>query len=138
MGKKILIVDDDQVILDSLQEYLAEAGYTVLLAADGISGFERIVKEKPDLIVTDILLPRLHGIAVCEKIRSDDDLRSIPIILMTGVYKDVNMRLYVYKGLADDFIEKPFLESDLLAKIERLLGRGAEGNISRTSPQGDH
>lgn len=124
MGKKILIVDDDQVILDSLQEFLAGAGYEVLLAADGISGFERIVKEKPDLIVTDILLPRLHGIAVCEKIRSDDDLRSIPIILMTGVYKDVNMRLYVYKGLADDFIEKPFLESDLLSKIERLLGRG--------------
>lgn len=123
MGKKILIIDDDQVIQDSLREYLTEAGYAVELAGDGVGGFMQISKEKPDIVVTDILLPRLHGIALCEKLRSDDELRFIPIILMTGVYKDVNMRMVVYKGLADDFIEKPFLEADLLSKIERLLGR---------------
>ena len=96
------------------------------MAADGISGFELIAREKPDLIVTDILLPRMHGIALCEKIRGNDDLRSIPIILMTGVYKDVNLRMYVYKGLADDFIEKPFHETALLGKIEHLLGCGSD------------
>jgi len=125
MGKKILIIDDDRVIQDSLQELFTEAGYTVHLAADGISGFELIGREKPDIIVADILLPRMHGVALCEKIRGDEDLRHIPIILMTGVYKDVNLRMYVHKGLADDFIEKPFRDTDLLGKIEHFLGRGA-------------
>jgi DNA-binding response OmpR family regulator len=123
MGKKILIIDDDRVIQDSLQEFFTDAGYLVHLAADGISGFELITREKPDIIVTDILLPRMHGIALCEKIRGNDELCNIPIILMTGVYKDVNLRMYVHRGLADDFIEKPFRETELLSKIEHFLGR---------------
>ncbi len=126
MGKKILIVDDDLVIQDSLQELFADAGYAVHLAADGISAFDLISREKPDLIVADILLPRMHGIALCEKIRDSDELRNIPIILMTGVYKDVNLRMYVHKGLANDFIEKPFREAELLSKIEHFLGPGTD------------
>jgi DNA-binding response OmpR family regulator len=122
MGKKILIIDDDRVIRDSLQELFTDAGYVVHLAADGISGFELITGEKPDIIVCDILLPRMHGIALCEKVKGNDDLRNIPIILMTGVYKDVNLRMYVHKRLADDFIEKPFRETELLGKIEHFLG----------------
>lgn len=128
MGCRILIVDDDHIIRESLQEHLVGAGYDVLLATDGIGGFEQVEKEKPDLIVTDILLPRMHGIALCEKVKGSDDWHHIPIILMTGVYKDVNLRMYVHKRLADDFIEKPFHEEALLAKIERLLGRPAEKN----------
>lgn len=131
MGKKILIIDDDRVIQDSLQELFTDAGYVVHLAADGVSGFELIIREKPDIIVTDILLPRMHGIALCEKIRGNDDLRNIPIILMTGVYKDSNLRLYVHKGLADDFIEKPFREAELLSKIEHFLGCGTDKLESR-------
>jgi DNA-binding response OmpR family regulator len=126
MGKRILIIDDDRIILESLQELFSEAGYSVFVAADGISGFDLIAREKPDLVVADILLPRMHGIALCEKIRASDEFRYIPIILMTGVYKDVNLRMYVHKGLADDFIEKPFKEKDLVAKIEHLLGGGSQ------------
>jgi two-component system response regulator AdeR len=126
MGNNILVIDDDQVIRDSLKEHLANAGYAVQLAADGISGFELAAREKPDLIVVDILLPRMHGIALCEKVKGSDELHHIPIILMTGVYKDVNLRMYVYKHLADDFIEKPFHEWELLAKIERLIGKAPE------------
>ncbi|MCX6557090.1 MAG: response regulator [Candidatus Aminicenantes bacterium] len=129
MGSKILIIDDDPIIRDSLQELLSNAGYAVLLAADGISGFELVAREKPDLIVADILLPRMHGIALCEKVKGSDELRYIPIILMTGVYKDVNLRMYVHKRLADDFIEKPFREGDLLAKIERLIGKPPEKSV---------
>jgi len=135
MGKKILIVDDDRVIRDSLQELFTDAGYIVHLAVDGISGFELISREKPDIIVTDILLPRMHGVALCEKIRGIDELRQIPIILMTGVYKDVNLRMYVYKGLADDFIEKPFHEAELLSKIEHFLGCGTDKVDSQVSPK---
>jgi DNA-binding response OmpR family regulator len=133
MGKKILIIDDDQVIQDSLQELFSDAGYAVLLAADGISGFELIIREKPDLILTDILLPRMHGIALCEKIKARADLKDIPVILMTGVYKDINLRMYVHKGLADDFIEKPFHETELLSKIKHFLGRGTDNIDSQPS-----
>jgi two-component system, OmpR family, alkaline phosphatase synthesis response regulator PhoP len=143
MGKKILIIDDDRVIQDSLQELFTEAGYAVLLAADGVSGFDLVTREKPDMVISDILLPRMHGIALCEKIRASDDLQQIPIILMTGVYKDVNLRMYVHKGLADDFIEKPFRETELLAKIEHFLGHAdkvdsqpAAGHASL--PERDH
>jgi DNA-binding response OmpR family regulator len=126
MGKSIVIIDDDCIIQDSLQEFFSADGYTVHLAADGISGLELVAREKPDVVVVDILLPKMHGIALCEKIKADADLRDIPIILMTGVYKDTNLRLYVHKGLAVDFIEKPFQPKDLLGKIELLLCRSIQ------------
>jgi len=133
MGKRIVIIDDDHVIQESLQELFSDAGYTVALASDGASGFDLIVREKPDLVVADILLPRLHGIALCEKIRATEEFKHIPIVLMTGVYKDVNLRMYVYKGLANDFIEKPFQGKDLLAKVERLVGGDQEKVESHTA-----
>jgi len=138
MGMRIVIIDDDRVIQESLQEMLSEAGYSVAVASDGVSGFDLISREKPDLVVADILLPRMHGVALCEKIRASGELRLMPVILMTGVYKDVNLRMYVHKGLANDFIEKPFREGELLAKIGRLLGTGTEGTAphppSRSTP----
>ena len=123
MSKKIAIIDDDRVIQESLQDFFSDAGFSVFVAADGSSGLDLISRERPDLVVADILLPRMHGVALCEKLRASSDFRHIPIILMTGVYKDVNLRMYVHKGLADDFIEKPFRDKDLLAKIENLIGK---------------
>ena len=131
MGKRIVIIDDDHVIQETLQDLFSDAGYAVALAADGASGFDLIVREKPDIVVADILLPRLHGIALCEKIRATEEFKHIPIVLMTGVYKDVNLRMYVHKGLANDFIEKPFQGRDLLAKVELLLGGDQEQVESR-------
>lgn len=126
MDKRIAIIDDDHIIQESLQELLGEAGYAVTLAADGVSGYELVKRENPDLVLADILLPRMHGIDLCEKIRACPELSQVPIILMTGVYKDVNLRMYVHKGLAQDFIEKPFREKDLMGKIERLIGKPPE------------
>lgn len=135
MTKKIAIIDDDHIIQESLQEFLGDAGYAVSLAADGASGYELVAREKPDLVLADILLPRLHGIALCEKIRANEEFKGMAIILMTGVYKDVNLRMYVHKGLADDFIEKPFRDKDLLAKIERFIGPGAERALAQPAAQ---
>lgn len=126
MSQKIAIIDDDCIIQETLQESFAEAGYTVFIAQDGASGFELISREKPDLVLVDILLPRMHGVALCEKLKASPEFSRIPIILMTGVYKDVNLRMYVHKGLADDFIEKPFRERELLDKIESLIGKPAK------------
>ena len=135
MGKRIVIIDDDHIIQESLQEVFCDAGYIVTLAADGSSGLDLISRERPDLVVADILLPRMHGVALCEKLRASSDFRHIPIILMTGVYKDVNLRMYVYKGLADDFIEKPFQGKDLLKKVEHLLGAVPEKAEAQPAPR---
>ena len=127
MGKRIVIIDDDHVIQESLQELFTRCrlrGFRGRLTAS--AGYELITREKPDMVVADILLPRMHGVALCEKIQGQRRIQAIPIILMTGVYKDVNLRMYVHKGLAEDFIEKPFREKELLAKIEHFIGAAEE------------
>ncbi len=121
MGKKIVIVDDESTIRDSLQELLIEKGFDVLHAGDGESGYDLIARENPDLLIIDILLPKLDGIDLCGKIRKNIQLKHIPIILMTGIYMDFNFRLKIQRGIADDFIVKPLKFDELLAKIDKLL-----------------
>jgi two-component system alkaline phosphatase synthesis response regulator PhoP len=121
MGKKIVIVDDESTIRDSLQELLIEKGFDVLHAGDGENGYDLIARENPDLLIIDILLPKLDGIDLCGKIRKNIQLKHIPIILMTGIYMDFNFRLKIQRGIADDFIVKPLKHDELLAKIDKLL-----------------
>ena len=136
-GKKILIIDDERIILESLRIFINDSGYEVHQAVDGISGFEMVEKEKPDLIVVDILLPGLNGVALCEKLRSNELYRHIPVVLMTGVYKDSSLCMYVHKGLANDFIEKPFMDNELLIKIDRLLGSGQDKLLAEADTEKD-
>lgn len=119
--KKILVVDDETVVRESLEEILTEKGFTVLKADDGESGYDLIAQETPDLLIIDILLPKLDGIALCEKIRKNSKLKHIPIILITGIYMDFNFRMKIQRGIADDFIVKPIRHDDMLAKIDKLL-----------------
>ena len=119
--KRILVVDDETVVRDSLEEILTEKGFIVLKADDGESGYDLIAQETPDLLIIDILLPKLDGIALCEKIRKNSKLKHIPIILITGIYMDFNFRMKIQRGIADDFIVKPIRHDDLLAKIDKLL-----------------
>ena len=121
MGKKIIVVDDESTIRDSLQELLAEKGFDVLQASDGESGYDLIAQENPDLLIIDILLPKIDGIDLCGKIRKNIKLKHIPIILMTGIYMDFNFRLKIQRGIADDFIVKPLNFDEILTKIDKLL-----------------
>jgi DNA-binding response OmpR family regulator len=121
MGKKILIIDDDKDMINLLQLRLEQQGYQVISARDGASGYELIEKENPDLIISDLLIPRLHGFELCKKVKENAQLRHIPIILMTAVYKKTSYKVEGKKYGADDYIQKPFEFPDLLAKIERLI-----------------
>jgi DNA-binding response OmpR family regulator len=118
---KILIIEDDQNSRESWKRVLMENGFEVFEAGDGESGIRLIEQELPDLLLCDILLPQTDGIKVCEKIRESEPISRIPIILTSGVFKDLSFRMNVIKRLADDFIEKPFTEADLLAKINKIL-----------------
>lgn len=121
MKKKILIIDDDKFFSESLKEVLLHAGYEVILALESKSGYDLIEQEKPDLLLIDILIPGVDGVSLCEKIRQNDLLQHIPIILMTGVFTDLDIRAHVRRGIADDFIIKPYREEDLISKIKKFL-----------------
>lgn len=119
--RKILVIDDDRVTRELLSNVLTRAGYEVVLAEDGVSGVEKAAGEKPDLVITDGLLPKLHGFRVCKAIK---ELESPPkVIVLTGLYtKPTYRREVTHQYLADDLLTKPAGPADLLACIEKHLG----------------
>lgn len=122
MAKKILVIEDEDNLGQSIKTFLEQYDYQVSCISDGISGLEAVRGEKPDLILTDLLLPRLHGFDICRTVKGDNQLREIPLIVMTAVYKNAIHKLEAKRMGVEDFIEKPLNFSELLKKVERLLG----------------
>jgi len=118
---KILFVDDDKGIRESWQLILEQVGYDVVIAPDAETGLEIAEKENPDLLITDILLPHMDGMALCKKVREIPKLKQIRIILITGVFKDIDFRIKLEKGIADCFVLKPIDKDELLKKIKELI-----------------
>lgn len=118
---KILFVDDDQRLRETWQMILEDKGYEVVLSADAETALETATKEIPDLLITDILLPHMDGMALCGKIREIPKLGQIKIILITGVFKDIEFRVKLDKSMADGFLTKPFNKDELLKKVKELL-----------------
>ncbi len=119
---KILIVEDDPSIQALLHDFLEEAGYTVAAAADGVQAIEKYTEQTFDLILLDIMLPKMDGYAVCEVIRQKSD---VPVIMLTALDSEESQ----IKGLdlqADDYITKPFSMPVLLRKIAAVLRRSAK------------
>jgi CheY-like chemotaxis protein len=119
-GKKILIADDDPPLRKVLGKILTDAGYDVVLAEDGESAVEKAASERPHLVITDGLMPKMHGFLVCKAIKQ---MESPPkVILLTAVYTKRNYKWEVREQYgADDFLTKPFELSELLACIEKHL-----------------
>lgn len=119
MDKKILIIDDEKTIVDILRYNLEKEGYTTIEAYDGEQGLNMALNQKPDLILLDIMLPKMDGFEVCKKIRQT---LSTPIIMLTAREEEVDQVLGLKLG-ADDYITKPFKTRVLIAKIETTLRR---------------
>jgi len=119
--KKILIVDYDVTGLDYLAKLLKTNKYQVVKATDGRAGYEAYVSGKPDLVVLEAMLPKMHGFDLCQKISRESEGR-VPVIIVTGLYKGPKYRREALNGLgASDFFEKPLDPAALLAAIKRLL-----------------
>lgn len=133
MEKKILIVDDEKPIVDILKFNLGKEGYATIEAYDGEAAVEMALKQKPDLILLDIMLPKMDGFTVCRKLRQQI---STPIIMLTAKAEEVDKVLGLELG-ADDYITKPFSTRELMARVKanlrRSTGEGTEtgtgGNI---------
>ena len=125
---KILVVDDDQNICELLRLYLEKEGYTVEIVNDGMAAVEAFQSAQPDLVLLDIMLPRLDGWQVCREIRRFSDK---PIIMLTAKGEDMDKILGLEYG-ADDYITKPFNPLELVARVKSQLRRYTQlGNLNQ-------
>jgi DNA-binding response OmpR family regulator len=124
LGKKnrVLVIDDDENMLFLLENILLDAKYKVFTAKSGKEGIERAKKLSPDIIILDIMMPELDGLATILKMKSSDETRSIPIIMCTAVKEGEDEIVARNLGVAD-FCRKTAQMEDLLEKIERVLNR---------------
>jgi two-component system, OmpR family, alkaline phosphatase synthesis response regulator PhoP len=120
--KRILVVDDEIYIVHILEFSLTMEGYTVLTAFDGDEALRVIEQEHPDLVVLDIMMPKLDGYEVCRRLRKDDRFVALPVILLSAKGRNLDREIGLQAG-ADDYITKPFSPRKLLEKIRELLER---------------
>ena len=122
MEKRILIIEDDRHIQNILKEFLSANGYIIDTANDGVEGIEKFHNSNPDLILLDLMLPKVDGFAVCEIVRQDS---LVPIIMLTAK-NDSYSQIKGFHVLADDYITKPFSLPLVVCRIEAVLRRVAE------------
>lgn len=122
MNKKILVVDDEPHLLLLMEARLKASGYEVLTAADGQTALEMAKKQNPDLMILDLMLPKMDGYKVCALLKKDMRYSRIPIILFSARAQQEDMKMGEEVG-ADAYITKPFEPKRLLAKMEELISK---------------
>jgi CheY-like chemotaxis protein len=120
MGKVILIVEDDPKSLTLTKDLLKISGYTTIQATDGKQGVELAKAAKPDLILMDIMMPKMDGYAACHDIKADQATRNIPVVMLTAVGYELNKKFAKQVG-ADGYVTKPFGRQELIDAISPLL-----------------
>ena len=121
MPKKILIVDDEVNIVISMEFLIKQAGYELDIARDGEEALEKVSSFQPDLILLDVMMPKINGFEVCRRIRSNPDWQNVKVVMLTAKGREVE----VTKGLAlgaDSYIIKPFSTKELMAEVKNILG----------------
>lgn len=117
---RILVVDDDRAVRESLRRSLTFNGYTVATAGDGLEALEKITADRPEAVVLDVMMPRLDGLEVCRRLRSTGD--DLPILVLTA-RDSVSERVAGLDAGADDYLPKPFALEELLARLRALMRR---------------
>ncbi len=120
MPKKILLVDDEESLVMLLSERLKFNGYDVITASDGQEGLDKAKKEKPDLILLDVMMPKMNGYQVSRLLKFDQRFKHIPIIMLTARTQAIDMKTGKETG-ADAYITKPFESENLIAEIKKFL-----------------
>jgi two-component system response regulator MprA len=130
---RILVVDDDRAVRDSLRRSLQFNGYTVQLAGDGLQALEVLATQRPDAMVLDVMMPRVDGLEVCRRLRGTGD--DLPILVLTA--RDaVSDRVAGLDAGADDYLPKPFALEELLARLRALLRRSPPEGVGAAGAGG--
>jgi DNA-binding response OmpR family regulator len=121
-GKKILIVEDEESLLKLESIFLSARGYVVTGVKDGMAALDSISSEKPDLVLLDVMLPRMDGFKVCRCIKDNPETSGIPVVLLTARKRSNDISMGLDAG-ADAYITKPFKSTHVVETIEGLLGK---------------
>jgi two-component system alkaline phosphatase synthesis response regulator PhoP/two-component system response regulator VicR len=120
MAKRILVVDDERHIVRLVQVNLERAGYEILTAYDGIEALEKVKTESPDMVVLDVMMPRMDGFEVLKNLQADPRYQNIPVIMLTAKAQDAD----IFKGWSSgvsSYLTKPFNPRELLVFVERIF-----------------
>lgn len=120
MSQKILVADDEPNIVISIEYLMRREGYTVLVARDGQEALDMIARDRPDLVLLDVMMPKKSGFEVCQAVRASEELQSTKILMLTAKGRDTDLA----KGLAlgaDAYMTKPFSTRELVQKVAEML-----------------
>jgi two-component system alkaline phosphatase synthesis response regulator PhoP len=123
--KRILLIEDDEDIAALIKLQAEMSGYKLHVEVDGLNGYRAIEREKPDLVILDIMLPGQNGFDVCRKMKNHADLKNIPVIILSAKGEELDVILGLELG-ADDYVPKPFSPKVLFSRIKAVLRRGKE------------
>jgi CheY-like chemotaxis protein len=121
MLKRVLVVDDDREMVELIQLFLNNAGYETLAAFSGESALEQAFQQKPDLILLDIMMPKIDGWEVFRRIKNDPKAGTIPIVFLTARTQNIDRMIGLSVMKASGYLTKPFSKKELLDEVERVL-----------------
>jgi DNA-binding response OmpR family regulator len=120
--KRVVCIEDEPEMIDLVRLILGRKGFYVIGANGGIEGLETVRREKPDLILLDLMMPDMDGWEVYQQIKADAALREIPVIVVTAKAQSIDKVLGLHIAKVDDYITKPFGPQELLESVEKILG----------------
>ncbi|MDK1045442.1 MAG: response regulator [Anaerolineales bacterium] len=122
-SKLVVCIEDEQEMIDLVQLILGRRGFIVEGANGGLEGLEKVQQKKPDLVLLDLMMPDMDGWEVYQRMKSDESLREIPVIVITAKAQSIDKVLGLHIAKVDDYITKPFGPQELLESVEKILGR---------------
>ena len=123
MSKKILIIEDEEILLELLQKKLTQEGYEVTIARDGIDGLDRVKENVPDIILLDIIMPRMGGFEVMKELQKSEEFSGIPIIIISNSGQPVELDLAQKLGARDWLIKTDFDPQEVIDKVVKQIGK---------------
>jgi DNA-binding response OmpR family regulator len=121
-AKRVVCIEDEPEMIDLVRLILGRKGFDVIGANGGIEGLETVQRERPDLVLLDLMMPDMDGWEVYQQMKADDDLRNIPVVVVTAKAQSIDKVLGLHIAKVDDYITKPFGPQELLESVEKIIG----------------
>ena len=121
-AKRVVCIEDEPEMIDLVRLILGRKGFNVIGANGGVEGLEAVRRERPDLVLLDLMMPEMDGWEVYQQIKADSELREIPVIVVTAKAQSIDKVLGLHIAKVDDYISKPFGPQELLESVEKIIG----------------